>query len=264
MVSYIGSFGSLDFGPGGDVAVVALEGWFGRPRRRDTDLLLTGHGSARGADVREARIVSMVLGLRCFDPDELVALIDTVTAYLPLGYTDELAIDDRLAWAQVEDMEVPTDPSWPGPERFLEVPVTFVCPDPRIYEAGTATSTTLSGSNPTVPNAGGAASPLAFSVAGACVAPRVRAVWHDDTPAWRFDDLTLTSGQTLTVDARTRTAVVTETGQDPVVVDHLAVDDDGNTPLWSWLHIPAGGGAYGFARTSGATTATATSRGAFL
>lgn len=263
MVNYMGSIGSRGFGPGEDVAVVALSGWFGRPRRRQTDLDLSGDGLARGTDMREARVVTLTLGLRTFDPDDLEDLLDDVEADLVRGTTLTLTIGDRIAYAQVDDHDFPTDPAWPGPERFIEAPVMVTCADPRKFSA-VETTTSITGSNPTLPNAGTVASPLRFTVAGACVAPRVRALHLTGTPAWRFDDLTLTSGQTLTVDAQARTAVVTETGEDPVPVDHLAVDDDGNTPLWSWLEVPVGGGAYGFARTSGTSTASGYTRDGYL
>lgn len=262
-MNYAGSFGSLDFGPGGDVAVVRLDGWFGRPQRRSTDLELSGDGVARGADMRGARTVAVTFGLRTFDPTQLEALFDTVEAALARGTTGTLTIGDRIAYAQVDDHDFPTDPSWPGAERFIEAPVIFTCADPRRYSA-VETTTSITGSNPTLPSAGTAASPLRFTVAGACVAPRVRAQHLTGTPAWRFDSLTLTSGQTLTVNAQTRTAVVTETGQPDTPVDHLAVDDNGDTPLWRWLEVPAGGGAYGFARTSGTSTATGYTRDAYL
>lgn len=112
--------------------------------------------------------------------------------------------------------------------------------------------TSVSGANPTVPNAGSEPSPWRLIVEGPCVAPRVRNM--DTDQAWRFDDLSLTSDQTLTVDTRAMTAIVSETGEDDVSVWAQATDDGDRLPmLWG---IQPGGTPVGFASTSGATTAT--------
>lgn len=111
--------------------------------------------------------------------------------------------------------------------------------------------TTVSGSNPTVPNAGSEPAPWRLVVEGACTGPRVRNLTTDQ--AWRFDDLVLTADQTLTVDTRAMTAVVSETGEDDIDVWNQAEDDGNKLPmLWG---IAPGGTPVGFARTSGATTA---------
>lgn len=119
--------------------------------------------------------------------------------------------------------------------------------------------TPISGSNPTVPNNGSEPAPWKVEVAGPCVAPRIRNLTTGQ--AWRFDDLSLTSGQTLTVDTRRMTAVVSEAGEDDVSVWHLASDDGGKLAmLWG---IAPGGTPVGFARTSGTSTATLTNPDAY-
>jgi hypothetical protein len=130
----------------------------------------------------------------------------------------------------------------------------FWAGDSRVY-ALAAHETTVTGSNPVVPNAGDEPSPWILVVEGACTGPRVRNM--DTNQAWRFDDLVLSADQTLTVDTRAMTAIVSEDGEDDVDVWAMASDDGGDLPmLWG---IEPGGTPVGFARTSGSTTATLTS-----
>lgn len=123
--------------------------------------------------------------------------------------------------------------------------------DPRTYSV-VAHETTVSASNPLVPNDGVKPAPWVLEVEGPCTSPRLRNL-DNDTGAWRWDGLTLTSGQTLVVDTRVRTAYVLEDGEDPVDVWAMAQTDSGGVPML--FGIQPGGTHVGFARASGASSA---------
>lgn len=131
------------------------------------------------------------------------------------------------------------------------VDLRWLLTDTRVFSV-VEDDTTVNGSNPTVPNPGTEVAPWRLVVEGPCTHPRVRNM--DTNQAWRFDDLTLTADQTLTVDTRALTAVVSEDGEDDVSVWHQVTDDGGSIAmLWG---ITPGGMPVGFASDAGATSAT--------
>lgn len=133
--------------------------------------------------------------------------------------------------------------------------------DPRLYGL-TARETTISGSNPTVPNDGNTNAPWVVVVTGPCTGPRIRRMDHpsDDDYLIDFDGLTVPSGQTLTVDIREQAAYLSGSG----TVQRLGYAKNGaGLPAKFWM-IPPGGVAVGFASDSGATTAVMTTRDTYL
>ena len=253
-----GSFNGLTIGTGtggpGQVALVARTGLRGPARRRDSDEPDPMGGTVPGPDDRDARTVTLTLGMRGFDDAEFRVLRRAVLdAFVP-GVIAPYTFDDSTAYVlgRVVDADVPEDLQFGAPQRLAEATVVLGCPDELIYGAD-ITGSLSAGPGLAVANPGTAEAPFEASIP-ACSDPRIRRA--DDTTGrvYRWSGLTIPGGQTLQLDTRARTARIGSTDVWP------PTDDDGN-PSVPW-GIPPGGETLLFASGSGSPTVTITSRSA--
>ncbi|MFJ4649469.1 phage distal tail protein [Streptomyces bobili] len=125
----------LEFGPGSQIAVTAIEGLDDLPDIRAEDMARPGqHGDYTGPDYTGPRTVQMKLGLRGQSPDDLRALSLALRgATQPQEEPAELQfLDwDMLVYAKVRKRSIPYD------AEFLwsigDAAVEFYCADPYLY-----------------------------------------------------------------------------------------------------------------------------------
>ena len=156
-------WGDLQFGPGSQYAVTAIEGIDDLPDIRAEDVERPGqHGEYTGPDYTGPRTVQLKLGMHADSPDQLRALSLALRAATQpqrepaaLQFLDQ----DTLVWAKVRKRSIPYDAEylWSIGDAALE----FYCADPYLYGLAEQSATTTAYS----PSAG-RQYPLAYNGAG--------------------------------------------------------------------------------------------------
>lgn len=236
----------------------ATAGWW---PRRDPNDLATSHGG-RGGPENPSLTYLTLEGVAVETPEALTALETTMR---------HSRVERAVAWfdqAHDEKVQAFVEPRGVTPRigggvQFYGhrlVDLSWMHTGTRVYGI-VETPTVIDGTNLTVPNAGAVDTHLRVVVEGPCTHPRFRQMTTGK--AFRFDDLTLTADQTLTVDLRAQTAIVSEDGEDDVSVWARATRDGGRVAMLTPMLIPPGGCPVGFASEAGNDEATAYTRPAW-
>ena len=159
-------WGDLQFGPGSQYAVTAVEGIDDLPDIRADDVERPGqHGEYTGPDYTGPRVVTLKLGLRGDSPDDLRALsLALRNATQPQRQPAALQFldQDTLVWAKVRKRSIPYDAEylWSIGDAALEL----YCADPYLYGLDEQSASTTAYSP-----AAGRTYPLVYAGAGAAV-----------------------------------------------------------------------------------------------
>lgn len=268
-------YGRVLAGDGSSVRAVRVHGWRNLP---DADVADVPRPQAAGAEPGSVlggsltiTVDYLIRGL----PDAKAAAVDAFEQHHPQdGVERMLALDDGTGtwfrWARVVAREVPQEKHYRhGP---VEVSVQYLCADPRRYRLQ-ARSVSLSlpaaagglayplaypleyglavGTARQVVNDGGTATPLSVAFVGPLTNPQLQ------SPLWGFGfDLTLASGEVLTVDTADGTALLDG-------ADRMGVLRPSSTPVEQCL-IPEGGTTVTLTAAAGTGTATVTTHDARL
>lgn len=247
------SYNSLSFSAGSSGTIVRIEG-LDLPDVDGTDMRYRGaDGEAGGLDTYDGRNVAFQFDLAAADASAWETLLDTYrrafqrqTADLPL-VADLPGQDAKRLYCRPRRRRVPVDLSWSlyNPQSFT---VQLHAADPLWYADTAATQEFDPGETFTLTNAGDESSRHWTAViSGACTNPKLEL---DTGDVLDFDGLTLTGGQTLTVDGRAFTAVKS-TGV-------YVVGGPGATGEWTltsdFFALPAGASDLNFTVDSGTPT----------
>jgi hypothetical protein len=217
--------------PGGIYSPLDLEGWDDLPGITAGDEEKPQqHGAWAGLSFADPRLVSVTIWVRDDSPTWQASLKALRRATpVPVDETEyPLVIQTRgerlMAWARIRNRIVPQDLIGIGTS---EVALQWVCADPRRYGMEEYTADIAAGQTMGIANDGDAPTSPTLVFRGPVVLPRV--TWAEQSLAF---NVTLSSGQTLTVDTRLGTAEWS-TGA-------FAPTDDFSVPIEEW-YIPADG-----------------------